>query len=156
MGAIAHILHHSQAKAVVEIGVEHGGLSVYFLSYSRYSLREMAYLGVDISLGSLDTQVASLEGSNFIELDAWHPATVSYVHTWIQNRPGPALIFCDGGDKPRELRLYAPLLRPGDVLLGHDYNNEYVDDALTAMPPTVRRVQASFLDDTLLCMFIVQ
>jgi len=36
----------------------------------------------------------------------------------------PSLLYCDNGDKPRELELYAPLLRVGDLLGVHDYATE--------------------------------
>lgn len=32
-----------------------------------------------------------------------------------------ALILCDDGNKPAEFAKYAPLLRPGDVIMVHDY-----------------------------------
>ena len=36
----------------------------------------------------------------------------------------PLLLFCDNGDKPREVALYAPSLRLGDYLAVHDYGDE--------------------------------
>ena len=64
-----------------------------------------------------------------------------------------ALVFCDGGDKPRELHLYAPILRPGDLLLAHDYQNEYGDAALVGLPADVQRLRPDWLRETLLCLF---
>ena len=40
---------------------------------------------------------------------------------WIPMYKDPAMIFCDDGDKPREIREYAPMLRKGDFILGHDF-----------------------------------
>lgn len=37
--------------------------------------------------------------------------------------PGISYVLCDGGDKPRELALFAPYLKPGDVIAAHDYNH---------------------------------
>lgn len=35
--------------------------------------------------------------------------------------PGRCLVFCDGGDKEREVRTFGPYLKPRDVLCAHDY-----------------------------------
>ena len=36
----------------------------------------------------------------------------------------PLLLFCDDGDKPREVALYGPSLRVGDYLAVHDFDAE--------------------------------
>jgi cephalosporin hydroxylase len=150
LGAIAYTLQAAQIRAVLEIGVEHGGLSAWLLAYCRYT--GCAYRGVDISLGSLQTRVRDLDIGSLVEQNAWSAAAIDAARMWLDSQPAPALIICDGGDKPKELHLYAPLLRPGDVLIGHDYHNEYVDDAIATVP--AERVHADWLDDTLLCCFV--
>lgn len=150
LGAIAYTIQAGGIRTVLEIGVEHGGLAAWLLAYGRYT--GIAYRGVDISLGSLQTRVRDLDAGNLIECDAWSAAAIRAARAWLDSQPAPALIICDGGDKPKELHLYAPLLRPGDVLLGHDYHNEYVDDAIATVP--AERVRADWLDDTLFCCFV--
>lgn len=146
VGAILHVIQTAHICTVLEIGVEHGGLAALLHSYARYT--GLTYQGVDIELAPLHSAV----DAPILQRDAWSAATVAEMGAWLDRQPAPALLFCDGGDKPRELRLYAPLLRDGDVLLGHDYHNEYVDDAIADVP--ARRVRADWLDDTLLCMFV--
>lgn len=150
LGAIAYTIQAGGIRAILEIGVEHGGLSAWLLAYCRYT--GCAYRGVDISLGSLHVRVRELGAASLVECDAWSGAAIDDARAWLAAQPGPALIICDGGDKPRELHLYAPLLRAGDVLLGHDYHNEYVDDAILTVP--AERVRTDWLDDTLLCCFV--
>ena len=41
---------------------------------------------------------------------------------WIKNKPGPALIYCDGGNKPEEFRNYAAILRTNDFIAAHDWD----------------------------------
>ena len=55
LGAIAHILQTAGIKTVLEIGVEHGGLSAWLMAYGRYNA--IAYRGIDITLNALQTQV---------------------------------------------------------------------------------------------------
>ena len=35
--------------------------------------------------------------------------------------PGVSVVLCDGGDKPREFRILAEYLKPGDVIAAHDF-----------------------------------
>ena len=39
-------------------------------------------------------------------------------------RPGVTVLYCDNGDKQREVELYAKHLRVGSILGVHDYNSE--------------------------------
>ncbi len=147
VGAILHVIHAAEVRLVIEIGVEHGGLAALILAYGAYT--GIAYRGLDITLGALHP---ALRVPTIVERDAWATTTVDEVRRWMGDARGPVLLFCDGGDKPREIKLYAPLLRPGDVLLGHDYHNEYGDAAITDVP--AMRVRSDWLDPTLLCMFV--
>lgn len=148
IGAILHIISEARGQLFVEIGVEHGGLAALLLCYGAYT--GMAYRGIDITLNALHP---SMRERGIIARDAWDARTVDFVSSWMRAMPGPVIIFCDGGNKPRELSLYAPLIRPGDVLIGHDYHNEYGEEAIDSMPPNIARLRADWLDRTLLCVW---
>ena len=150
LGAIAHILQTAGIKTVLEIGVEHGGLSAWLMAYGRYNA--IAYRGIDITLNALQTQVGVVDRAAFVERDAWTAEAVEDARQWLERQPAPALIICDGGDKPKELHLYAPLLRAGDVMVGHDYHNEYSDEHIADVG--AEQVFTDWLSDTLLCCFV--
>ena len=152
IGAILHILHVARIRACVEIGVEHGGLAGQLRAYGHYT--GMAYRGYDITLGELHPVIAADNLDVIHQRDAHQQRTIAEVQAWIGQQAAPALIFCDGLGKPAELQMYAPLIRSGDVLLGHDYGNEYQDDALEGMPAHLERVRPDWLDVTLLCLFV--
>jgi len=38
---------------------------------------------------------------------------------------GTTYVLCDGGDKPRELAVFAKHLKPGDLIAAHDCGTEY-------------------------------
>jgi len=42
-------------------------------------------------------------------------------------RPGRTLLYCDNGDKAKELEIWGAYLKPGDVVLVHDYTEEIKD-----------------------------
>jgi cephalosporin hydroxylase len=150
VGAILHVVQSARIRTVLEVGVEHGGLASLLRAYGGYT--GLVYRGIDITLAPLHTVVRERDASAIDQRDAWDAATVVEMGQWLGENPAPALIICDGGDKPRELHLYAPLLRDGDVMLGHDYHNEYGDDAIRTVP--AQQVRTDWLDDTLLCMFV--
>lgn len=44
---------------------------------------------------------------------------------------GTTYVLCDGGDKPRELAMFARYLKPGDVIAVHDYDAAHEIDPAT-------------------------
>lgn len=64
------------------------------------------------------------------------------------SRPGKTLLFCDNGDKPQEVKLYSPFLKPGDILVVHDWmieiKPEHIPTYFTPIPLAWDRTQ-SFL-----------
>ncbi len=157
MGALLHIVQAAQVDLVVEIGVDQGGLAALLLAYRDYAGQAaqtvpLTYVGIDINLATVCPLLLAQHRAHFIQADAWAAATVGAVQMLVSDAQR-ALVFCDGGDKPRELHLYAPILRPGDLLLAHDYQNEYTDAAFVGLPADVQRLTPVWLERTLLCLF---
>jgi hypothetical protein len=48
------------------------------------------------------------------------------LHRYI-NKEGQTLVLCDGGNKPAEFKYLAKMLKPGDIIMAHDYcvDDEY-------------------------------
>ncbi len=46
----------------------------------------------------------------------------------IFDAPEPLVLYCDNGDKPREVELFSPFLGPRDYLATHDYQIEIMRD----------------------------
>jgi len=44
------------------------------------------------------------------------------------SRKGISVVFCDGGDKPHELRTFAPALKKGDIIACHDWGRAIKDE----------------------------
>lgn len=133
----------------IEIGVHRGGLAS--LMAARCITTPLHYRGIEVDPAIVD--------ANLFALLAVAPrATITigdvFATPWLrdtlaQAHGGPALVFCDGGDKPRELALAAPLLRPGDYLLVHDVGREVHPADFPALP----QLTPAWLDDTALALF---
>ena len=40
------------------------------------------------------------------------------------SRENQVLVLCDGGNKPREFEVFSRLLKPGDIIMAHDYSRD--------------------------------
>jgi len=142
MDFIAKILkENTDIFMVVELGTGHGGMSLFlgsvicdrggsFLTIDRLKLMDGGY--------PLWCQSAQKYNVSFLQRDIFAPETVKEVSDFIAGHR--AMIFCDGGDKKREIPLYTGLLNKGDLLLAHDYRAEFhlrdiPDETLAMLEP---------------------
>jgi predicted O-methyltransferase YrrM len=113
----------------VEIGIFKGGLASLLMARALYD-HEFKYLGVEIDVGQTEKSVLEMASNHpramILSGDCFDHKIKGMVERDIKNGPAPALIFCDGGDKPKELDCYHEVLRPGDFILIHDYSREKI------------------------------
>lgn len=117
-----------QPHKVLEIGTADGGLTILL----RDLLDEAGLKATD--LWTCDPSVRERPhllhpGITYYAVDALNSTVLEY---YVKYAEGPVLILCDGGDKPAEFNRYAAYLRPGDVIMAHDYapNNRYFYDIM--------------------------
>lgn len=136
IGRLLNVIDQFKVEFFVEIGMLHGGLSAILLSSVEYRT-ELSYLGIELDSVYVDARVRATVASlgpraSILDADAWKNTTVLKVSDTLRQR-GRTLIYCDGGDKPRELHLYWPILRPGDLIACHDYSER--DDVTREVTP---------------------
>jgi len=111
----------------VELGVYLGGLSELLLMRQNF-YPEFKYLGIEIAKSQIYGRMREHPqihiGSSF------DPAVKDMVSQRICNNVGTVMVYCDNGDKQREMIEYAPLLRKGDYLRSHDYPGETTPEHL--------------------------
>jgi cephalosporin hydroxylase len=107
----------------VEIGYWFGGLAGIIAAKCIWQ-PGFCYLGIEHDQAYIDKgrvlaheNAVYLRGNCFSEefADTLRKAMASSQHTFL---------FCDGGNKPRELAHFAPMLRVGDLIAAHDYADE--------------------------------
>ena len=128
----------SKPAQVLEVGTSHGGLTLLIRdllddinlpltplrsydinpNHNRNKLLQKIEEGINI-----DFRLKNIFNQPYSEL-----AEVEEVEDYIQ-RPGTTVVMCDGGSKKNEFRILAPLLKPGDIIMAHDYapNKEYFE-----------------------------
>lgn len=102
----------SQVKAIIEIGTWQGGFS-WFL-WAQAQVRGLEFQTYDVIQ-------PDREPPGFVRLDVWaDPDELrDSLPEW-----GPIVLFCDGGNKPRELATFPQYCAPGSIFVVHDWGTE--------------------------------
>lgn len=106
-----------EIQAIIEIGTKHGGLSLYLLSQTAY--RGMAFWTYDILPCPHPILHSHFQEGNVFRADGKH------LKELLAAASHPLILFCDGGDKQMEFKMFVPSLRPGDIVGAHDWGSEF-------------------------------
>lgn len=130
------LLSQIEPKQVLEIGTADGGLTILLrnlldnINLVDTTLRTYD-INKDFDRSKLQKQIDSgsrieLKLKNIFDSDYESLVEKDEIKEFIQ-RPGTSIVICDGGSKKNEFRLLAPFLKPGDIIMAHDYapNEEY-------------------------------
>ena len=95
-----------------EVGLEQSDFRSYdVMETDRYHLEEAIKNG-----SKIDFRIKNIFNHPYSEL-----VEVDEIKEFL-HRPGPSIIMCDGGSKKNEFRILSPFLRPGDIIMAHDYS----------------------------------
>jgi cephalosporin hydroxylase len=117
----AFFAEHADIDLVIELGTGYGGFAIFlkdeadkigakFVTYEINPARLAAHTHEEFTRRHIDVRTLNVltpEGKESIlaELSASRRA----------------LVLCDGGSKKAEFNIFAPHLKPGDILMAHDY-----------------------------------
>lgn len=105
--------NYPDLKQIVEIGTWHGGMS-WFL-WVQTQARGMSFVTCDV----VEPLVAI---PCFQQINVFSPAGRRELMELIGDEP--MLLFCDGGNKPRELKDFTGNLPEGSLVAVHDWGTE--------------------------------
>ena len=105
-------------RAALELGTASGAFSNWLNERVEW------FRTIDI-----DTPAAATPG--FMQLDVW--AKPDAVRELVAQAPRPFVLYCDNGNKVREVETFAPSLNVGDFLAVHDFGTEILPRHI---PPT--------------------
>jgi hypothetical protein len=114
--SILDTIKRHQIHKFVEIGIYEGGLAERILLDTSCD-----YLGIEIDPTIIDKNIKSDSEFRAVYGDCMNPDILEYVKGFMSAVQGHSLVYCDGGNKKEEIKVYAPLLAKGDVLLTHDF-----------------------------------
>lgn len=102
---------HPELRSIVELGTGEAGFSRYL--HLQAEARGLCFHTFDRIRMDRHRQ------SGFHKLDIFaNPAKVA------ARLRHPGVLFCDNGDKIREVQVFGPFLEPGDLLAVHDWGTE--------------------------------
>lgn len=124
---------NQQLRAIFEIGTWQGGLSWWL--WAQTQVRRMHFR-------TYDAIKPEKHPPNFMRGDVF--ANVTDLGQKFRTHE-PCVVFCDGGNKPRELKTFASELRdPGSLLIVHDWGTEMLPEHV---PDTVEMIYGDFCED---------
>lgn len=112
-------INHFRPDVFAEIGVHEGVLSQILIPFvPKY------YIGVEINCQIVLPEVQNLyherwETTNLVCGDCFEEDIIFN----ITHQKGIKMIYCDGGNKARELDVYHIFMNPGDIIMTHDFND---------------------------------
>jgi len=108
-------------NSMIELGTGNGGMALYFLLQAMQ--RGFSFKTWDIRLPKqiLTTRLyITLKFSNhYFQADAFE--SVEIINASFSST---TLLYCDNGDKPKEVAIFSPYLTNGDYLAVHDWGKE--------------------------------
>lgn len=130
--SLLDIVDKHGVKLFIELGIHEGGIGS--LLYMRAMIEDrFHYIGIDNTPAYVDKRFAQhipyVDKFVHIYRDCFTQDTKNLVVTTVALH-GKSLIFCDNGNKPKEVKLYTPALKVGDILVTHDYGTEIFDEDL--------------------------
>lgn len=132
--AFRQLFAAKQPKQILEIGAQAGGLTLCI----SYILQE---LNLETKIKSFD--VKHIPGREYVEERFKNVEFIIddiFIHSYYDlkdekrenvkdfiQQEGSTIILCDGGSKKNEFRILSEYLKPGDIIMAHDYspNEEY-------------------------------
>jgi cephalosporin hydroxylase len=129
-------LHQYNPKFILELGTFNGGLST-FLAVQSWAL-EAGFMTVDWHSWADHShplwRTMKID-KNFWQVDMWEPEFTEIFQDLLSGEHNhPFLLVCDGGNKPKEMQIFGPMLRPGDLITCHDWLNEIAEPDIKGLP----------------------
>lgn len=120
-----------EIKTIIELGTEECGLSLFLALQAHQRGMEFRTFDHKESV-NLDTPLARLLGlrDKFILGNLFGEAGKILIRL-LHELPHPILLFCDDGDKPREVREFVPHLQIDDYVGVHDWGSEICEADVT-------------------------
>ena len=124
VGQILRIVNDYDVYTFVELGAHVGGLASILQWRSKF--HPFRYIGYELQIDIVDNDVN--------ESHSIHPKDIFDKPKDIVNHSpnGRTFIYCDNGNKIKEMRVFSKHLRSGDIIACHDYYDGQWVDGLNA------------------------
>lgn len=121
-----------ETTGIVELGTGKGGFSLYLAAQARAR---------GLSFRTYDVAPPDCSVPGFIQLDIY--AHIDEIGQFLGDHD-PLILFCDGGNKPRELREFSQCLSPDSLIVVHDWGTEMLE---SDVPDNVQEAYGGLCDE---------
>lgn len=140
-------------KKFIELGYGYGATSLFFILQGYQ--HGFDYIGFDSKKAYvLENPIAEYISlhDKFIGGDIFEDKKAIIID-YIEKSNEPLLLYCDNGDKPKEVSTFSPYLLPGDYVVVHDWGTEikqkdipsYLEECFTELPDEVGSLTRWFI-----------
>lgn len=130
---LENVLNIYQPAKIVEFGARWGGTTSFLGVWAVANNKQ--FLSVDRTSDLRETSQRLLKqlssNVNLQYMNVFSPECFEYIKNWLKEEK--CLIYCDNGDKLRELEIYSELLQPGSIIACHDYTTAVQESAVKDM-----------------------
>jgi cephalosporin hydroxylase len=133
---LEHYIAYEKPEYVVEIGSQKGGLSVYLGTIACVT-EQFIFHTFDITKSDWNNREHEGAGHWFEKMESICPYCKSFesdifsefaLNIISENiKKYKTLIICDGGNKAKEVYMFSPILKSGDMIMAHDFGHEIFD-----------------------------
>jgi len=121
------IINRYKVKLFIELGTYIGGIVTHIIP--NIILDEtFHYLGYEINSSVVHPKIKKFALQNprcqLVLDNMFSESNLEYIRKRIAETSGTVYVFCDGGDKPKELLTFSTFLRKGDIISVHDYTDD--------------------------------
>lgn len=131
-GAFTKLFTEVKPARILEIGTANGGLTLYLRHLlDSLGMQDTQIITYDVDTRGLDNFnrvkangiVSRVENIFTDDMMGIKSNKIADILGYI-NAEGVSIILCDGAHKASEMNIFAHLIKPGDILMGHDYQDD--------------------------------
>lgn len=145
------LLKLSKPQLILEIGTGRGGFSIFLndvmnelgLIYKHVTYDIHRYTDyIDQHNETVNNKIEFINKDVFSDLDYITSLINNYITT---------IVLCDGNDKTKEFNTFAPLIKEGNFIMGHDYaiNREYFEKNIYEIKWNWLKLSGEDIQDTI-------
>jgi len=129
------ILNLYPLDCILEIGTGRGGLTMFL--QLQANIRHLDFITFDarnrlneiVNNSHFNPPDRSVIPLNYKKANVFDEKTMEEIKEIAKSNR--VILYCDNGNKPKEVRTYAPLLQPGSIIGCHDWTGQFgVDDLM--------------------------
>jgi len=144
VGAILTLIQEYEINTFIEIGIDRGGFS-YLLSTRGKTVPGFRYYGIEKYPEKIHEYLTESEFfENIFIGDFFEESGKEWMREIVSESNGPLMVFCDGGNKPKEVKFVSETIESG-FILAHDLGKEFQE---TDQPENTTRILHPWLPAT--------